>query len=248
MRDRGKPASADDLTRSVRLFGAFLAEQSDPRRFYGLIADDAVRLVLEHTSLDGRLVADFGGGPGYYTRAFRAAGARCVLVDADPGELALAGPPDPAAVVARVEQSPLPDRSVDIAFSSNMLEHVPDFESACDAMARVVRPGGLLVVSFTVWFGPWGGHETSPWHYLGGARAARRYTRAHGVPPKNLFGESLYAVHVRDALRWCALVRDFEVVEMRPRYLPPWSAAVLRVPLVREVLTWNLWMVMRRST
>ncbi|QNN53033.1 class I SAM-dependent methyltransferase [Nocardioides mesophilus] len=239
--------SADGLRRSVRLFRAFREEQSDPRGFYGLIADDAVRQVARHALVRGRLVADFGGGPGFYTRAFRAAGARTVLVDADPVELTLDGPADRSAVVGRVEQSPLADRSVDIAFSSNMLEHVPDFASACDAMARVVRPGGLLVLSFTVWFGPWGGHETSPWHYFGGNRAARRYARTHGVPPKNLFGSTMYAAHVRDGLRWSAQARDFEVLELRPRYLPPWAAVVLRLPLLREVLTWNLWMVLRRT-
>lgn len=239
-------AGSDGLRRSVRLFRAFLTEQSDPRGFYALIADDAVRLVRRHERIEGKLVADFGGGPGHYTRAFRTAGARTVLVDADPVELALDGRPDRSAVVARVEQSPLADRSVDIVFSSNLLEHVPDFACACDAMARVVRPGGLLVLSYTVWFGPWGGHETSPWHYLGGARAARRWTRRHGVRPKNRYGETMFAAHVRDALAWCDHASDFEVLELRPRYLPPWAAGLVRVPVLRELLTWNLWLVMRR--
>ena len=35
-------------------------------------------------------------------------------------------------------------------------------------MVRVTKPGGLVFVSYTVWWGPWGGHETAPWHYLGG--------------------------------------------------------------------------------
>ena len=32
---------------------------------------------------------------------------------------------------------------------------------------------------------------------------------------------------------------------MVPRYLPAWSAPVLRVPGVREVVTWNLLLVLR---
>lgn len=242
------PDFADDLRRSVRLFRSFLTEQADPDGFYRLIADDALALVGKHTSLTGKLVADFGGGPGYYTKAFRSAGARTVLVDADPAELTLRGPADPAAVVARVEASPLADESVDIAFSSNLLEHVPDFDAACDAMARVVRPGGLLVLSYTVWFGPWGGHETSPWHYLGGRRAAERYRRRTGTPPKNVYGANMFAAHARDGLRWSSARADFEVLEERPRYLPPRARAVLRVPAARELLTWNLWQVLRRKT
>ena len=49
-------------------------------------------------------------------------------------------------------------------------------------MARVVRPGGLVYCSYTLWLSPWGGHETSPWHFLGGHRAARRYEQRHGHP------------------------------------------------------------------
>ena len=235
-----------ELGRSVALFRAFLSEQSDPEAFYGLNAADAVRLVQRHRSVHGLLVADLGGGPGYYSQAFRAAGARPVLIDVDLEELRGRGAADPAAVVALVEQSPLADRSVDIAFSSDLLEHVPDFDAACDAMARVVRPGGLLVMSYTVWFGPWGGHETSPWHYLGGHRAARRYERKHGTRPKNELGATMFRAYVRDGLAWAARAADFEILETRPRYLPSACRFLLRVPVLREVLAWNVWIVLRR--
>ena len=58
-----------------------------------------------------------------------------------------------------------------------------------DEMVRVTRPGGLIFLSYTLWWGPWGGHETSPWHYLGGGRAARRYERRLGHRPKNVYGD-----------------------------------------------------------
>ena len=68
-------------------------------------------------------------------------------------------------------------------------------------MLRVTRPGGLAVLSYTVWLGPFGGHEMGLSHYLGGARAAERYTRKHGHRPKNDYGSSLFAVSVSDGLR-----------------------------------------------
>jgi SAM-dependent methyltransferase len=40
---------------------------------------------------------------------------------------------------------PVPDGSVDIVFSSNVLEHVPNFEQICAEFARVLRPGGFCV-------------------------------------------------------------------------------------------------------
>ena len=64
-------------------------------------------------------------------------------------------------------------------------------------MLRVTRPGGLAILSYTVWLGPFGGHEMGLTHYLGGARAADRYTRKHGHRPKNDYGSSLFAVSAR---------------------------------------------------
>jgi SAM-dependent methyltransferase len=232
----------------VRLFRSFLTEQTDPDGFYGLIADDAVALVAEHVEIAGKTVADFGGGPGFYSAAFREAGASTVLIDADIDEIRLHGRRTPGSVVGLAERAPLPDGAVDIAFSSNLLEHVRDLAGTCDEIVRVVRPGGVAVLSYTIWLGPWGGHETSPWHLLGGHRAARRYQRKHGRAPKNVFGTSMFAASVTDGLRWLRSRPDLEVLDLRPRYLPRWSSFLLRIPFLRELLTWNLWIVVRKPS
>lgn len=229
----------------MRLFRSFLTEQTDPDGFYGLIAEDAADLVAEHVDLAGLEVADFGGGPGFYSQAFRQRGARTVLVDADLDEIQLHGRRTPGSVVGLAEQAPLRDGAVDVAFSSNLLEHVADLGGTCDEIVRVVRPGGVAVLSYTIWLGPWGGHETSPWHLLGGRWAARRYERKHGRPPKNRFGETMFPASVADGLAWLRSRPDLEVLDLRPRYLPRWSAPLLRIPFLREFLTWNLWIVVR---
>jgi len=36
------------------------------------------------------------------------------------------------------------------------------------------------------------------------------------------------------------------LVDAVPRYLPGWTRPVLRVPVAREFLTWNLLLVLRR--
>ncbi|MCW2754015.1 MAG: SAM-dependent methyltransferase [Marmoricola sp.] len=234
------------LVRSVRLFRSFLTEQTEPRGFYGLIADDAVDLVAAHVDLAGATVADFGGGPGFYSEAFRRAGARTILIDADLDEIQLHGRRTPGSVVGLAQQAPLADGAVDVAFSSNLLEHVRDLGEVADEIVRVVRPGGVAVLSYTIWLGPWGGHETSPWHLLGGHRAARRYERKAGHPPKNVFGTSMFPASVADGQRWLASRGDLEVLDLRPRYLPRWSSFLLRIPVLRELLTWNLWIVVRK--
>ena len=63
---------------------------------------------------------------------------------------------------------PFADNSVDICLSSNVAEHVPRPWQLGGEMLRVTRPGGLVVLSYTVWLGPFGGHEMGLTHYLGG--------------------------------------------------------------------------------
>src|SRR5208283_3659937 len=71
------------IIRSIELFKAFRVEQRDPDMFYQLLAADSVAQVAAHVPLAGRLVLDVGGGMGYFTDAFRGAGATCVLVEPD---------------------------------------------------------------------------------------------------------------------------------------------------------------------
>lgn len=232
---------------AFRLLRAFTSEQSDPNRFYSLLATDSVALVERHTALEGRRVVDIGGGAGYFTSAFRDRGAHCLLVEPDADELYSNGAPGRASVIGDGYWLPLADASVDVCFSSNVLEHVKAWPAMLAEMVRVTRPGGIVFVTFTNWLSPYGGHETSPWHYLGGDRAAARYQRVHGHAPKNRFGTSLHAVSVAEALSWARSAPSAVVVDAVPRYLPSWTRPLVRLPVLREFLTWNLLLVLRRE-
>jgi SAM-dependent methyltransferase len=247
-RHRVDQAASTGMLRSVRLFRLFLAEQADPESFYTGLAEDAVRQVAEHGPLDGRTVVDVGGGGGWFTAAFRARGAHCYLFEPDPVELRFAGNAAPVgAVVADGYWLPVRDGGADVAFSSNVLEHVPDPLGLIEEMIRVTRPGGLVYLSFTNWYSPWGGHEMSPWHYLGPRYAERRYAKRHRREPKHHCGVNLYPVHIGPVLRALRARPDVQVVAARPRYYPRWCAPLVRLPGLREVATWNLMLIMRRT-
>jgi SAM-dependent methyltransferase len=257
-------ASQATLSRSVRLLGEFRFEQRDPARFYGALAKDTVTIVtslwrsVHGTAPTGRTLLDVGGGPGYFATAFGAAGLNYVGVEPDPTE-AHAG----AALAATSDESPagepgagsfvrasgmaLPfaDDSVDVCLSSNVAEHVTDPWRMAREMVRVTKPGGLVVLSYTVWLGPFGGHEMGLTHYLGGARAAERYTRRHGHRPKNDYGSSLFAVSAADGLEWAASTGM--LVAAFPRYHPRWAWWMTRVPVLREFLVSNLVLVLQPS-
>ncbi len=238
----------DGLRRSVALLRAFAVEQSDPGRFYGLLAEDSVGLVARFEPLLGRTVVDVGAGRPEFAAAFSSRGARYLAVDDDLDAVTpLRHAPAPVpAVVADGENLPLADGRVDITFCSNVFEHVHHPGRLGDELVRVTRPGGLVVVAYTNWLSPWGGHETSPFHYLGGRNAARRYTRKYGHQPKNRVDENLFRVSVADGLRWARTQPRARLLSARPRYYPGWASGVVRIPGLREVATWNLLLVLRR--
>ncbi len=236
------------LSRSVTLFRAFLHEQDDPDGFYSVLAADSVAQLSSWTDLPGSTVLDVGGGAGYFADAFRGAGATYVGLEPDAGEMTARGEPEPGTLRGSGEELPIRTGAVDVCYSSNVLEHVRRPWTMADEMVRVTKPGGTIYLSFTPWLSPWGGHETAPWHYLGGHRARRRYRSRTGAEPKNKFGESLFATSAGAAARWARACPDADLLAVLPRYHPWWAAWVARVPGLREFASWNFVVVLRRKS
>jgi arsenite methyltransferase len=101
----------------------------------------------------GWRIADVGCGPGAFAEALTARGAQVTAIDSAPAML--------AAVEARslgcelVEADalslPLATASHDAACLVQVLEYVPDPVAAVREAARVVRPGGAVLVADTDW-------------------------------------------------------------------------------------------------
>lgn len=240
------PYSGWGLRRSWTLFTEHQKKPVDPPpSFYELIAADSVRQLSRYTSIAGQTILDVGGGPGHFRDAFLQAGARYCWIEPDVSDLAV------KEVPGRIRGSalalPVRSDSLDICYTSNVLEHVPDAWQMSSELVRVTKPGGLIYLSFCNWLSPWGGHETAPWHYLGGRRALNRYERRNGEQPKNIFMETLFPYSVADTLAWARNQRNLTVVDALPRYLPSWSKPILKVPGVREVVTWNLLLILRKN-
>jgi SAM-dependent methyltransferase len=234
------------LPRTLRLFRAFRNEQRDPSSFYRLLADDTVQQISRYCHLNGSKVLDVGGASGYFGDAIRDAGGRTLTVEYEWEQIVEHGRRLSYGVQADGQSLPVRGAAFDVAYSSNVLEHVEDPERMLAEMIRVVCPGGIVYVSFTNWLSPWGGHETAPWHYLGGEWAARRYERLHGRPAKNRYGVSLFPLHIGRVLAWVRGCPDVEMLDAFPRYYPQWMRPLVRLAGIREVATWNLAIVMRR--
>lgn len=231
----------------LALFRLFRQEQTNPRALYEVLAERAASSIERQLGpLAGQRVADVGCGPGWYTAALRGRGADVLPIDYSEDELALAGDWPEGAIVGDAMDLPLADANLDGVFSSNMLEHVPDHEAALAEFVRVLRPGGWAYVSWTNWYSPWGGHEQTPFHYLGPELGQRVYERRHGGrAPKHVVGETLFPVHIGPVLRFLRSRRDLDVLQVEPRYWPR-LRPVMRVPVLREVASWNCVVYLRK--
>ena len=110
---------------------------------------DTLSLVLDaFAPIAGRRLLDVGCGPGAMAAALAGHGAR--MTGIDPGAAAIAAArdraPDCTFEAGSAESLPFADGAFDGAVILNALHHVPDPRAALDEAARVVVPGGRIVV------------------------------------------------------------------------------------------------------
>lgn len=126
---------------SAPLFGRFADRWSD--REIGWMADH-----LRETVTPGSVLLDLGGGTGALARRL-AITLSCRVTVVDPSPEMLRYVPDHAGVVAaigRAEDIPFPDGTFDGAVVSDAFHHFSDQDGAAREIARVVRPGGRVLV------------------------------------------------------------------------------------------------------
>ncbi|MER7847692.1 class I SAM-dependent methyltransferase [Kitasatospora sp. NPDC096077] len=105
-----------------------------------------------HGLLDGLpagVALDAACGTGRQTAALLARGHRTIGVDQSPEMIARARERAPQAEfrTGRLEALPLDDDSVDLAVCTMALTHQPEVDGTVAELARVVRPGGRVLIS-----------------------------------------------------------------------------------------------------
>jgi ubiquinone/menaquinone biosynthesis C-methylase UbiE len=100
----------------------------------------------------GQIAADLGAGTGFLTEALVGRGLRVIAVDQSETMLAtlashLAGRGEIEGRLGDAERLPIADGEVDHAFANMYLHHVERPEIAVREMARIVRPGGTVVIT-----------------------------------------------------------------------------------------------------
>lgn len=96
-----------------------------------------------HDFPSGARVLDFGAGTGLQSAILRSMGFDVVAVDLANSSYSNGRTSD--VIEYDGGSIPLPDHSVDVVFSSNVLEHVEDLTAVLSEFARVLRPGGIEI-------------------------------------------------------------------------------------------------------
>jgi SAM-dependent methyltransferase len=105
-----------------------------------------LNLVRQHVDLPAARVLDAGCGMGMYVAAFEREGAQAYGIEIEPDRAGAASQVSSRIALASAEALPWADRSFDLVFSHEVLEHVAHDAQAVREAARVLRPGGRLVV------------------------------------------------------------------------------------------------------
>ena len=180
-----------DYQKLFRLTRERLSSEDNYRAFQRFQGGLLVKFLQSHrVEIDDRLVADVGCGYGGYSLALRDAGAQVVGLDISTGET----PQGLTLIVADALALPVGSDTFDVVICASLIEHIVQPERLLMNLYRVTRPGGIVYLGFPPFYSPRGGHQFSPFHYLG-ERNAVRLARRFGRWRKNLWIKQNYPIN-----------------------------------------------------
>lgn len=221
-----------------KLVFQFLRHGDDPD-FYRLQARDTVRW-LESVGIalgDGVAALDLGCGHGMIGAELATRG--CAVVFADEFNCL-----SPAYSEAEFRQIDIDTADLgilgqyDLVICSNVLEHIPSPDLLIGFIDRLLKPGGRLYLSWTNWLSPWGGHDFSPFHYLGPRHGHLVYDRLFRRERVHTPYVTLFPTSIGGTLKMVRRNPRLRVLSVVPRYYPEF-ASITRIPVLREFLAWN---------
>ena len=229
-----------------KLLAQYLRHADDPG-FYAFQADDAIKW-LERCGVPlgpQTRALDLGCGHGVFGAQLVKRGCRVAFADEENLLLPeLANAPFHKINIDRDDLATL--GQYDLVICSNVLEHLAKPTPFLDAAHKILSPGGKLYLSWTNWLSPWGGHEFSPFHFLGPRRGHLIYDKVLKRKRKHTPFENLYPTYIGATLKHIRQSPTLRLLRAAPRYYNEF-AFLIQLPVLREFLAWNCALLLERK-
>lgn len=222
----------------------------DYRKMQSYIAEKSIgELKAKGLKFSLASVLELGAGRGGYSVVLNRE-SRCFLasdVKKDPWVEQLN---IPFTFVDVSKRFPFESKTFDVIYCSSLIEHVSNPDNLLQESWRVLKPGGILYLSFPPFFSLAlvGGHQFKPFHFLGERLSVRLTNLVRGSNYTNYgaaYGNfGLYPLKIED-VKNRLLAQDFRVLDIFARMIP-FNTARLPGPL-KDLLTWHVCYLAQRS-
>jgi len=228
-----------------KLLARYVKHRDDPG-FYLLQARDAIEWLARCGVALGRETSalDLGCGHGVFGAELVKKGCRVTFADEENFLL----PEIANAPFRKINIDKEPIRSLgtyDLVICSNVLEHLAKPPQFIASIHEILAPGGKFYLSWTNWLSIWGGHEFSPFHYLGARRGHQVYDRVMGHKRKHTPFVNLFPTYIGKMLKLVRSNPRITILKVAPRYYTEF-AFIMNIPGLREFLAWNCAVLIER--
>lgn len=239
------------LLRLLRLARRRFRSDDDYRAMQAYLAEATVAdIEARGVSFKTARVLELGAGRGGYSATLNQAAASFIASDFEKNEY-FEKSDIPFEIVDVSEPFPFGSDTFDLIYCSSVIEHVADPSNMLSESFRVLRPGGVLYISFPPFYSLTmvGGHQFKPFHFLGAKLAVRltNLVRKTDIADYgNAFGNfGLYPLTiggVKKKLR----SHGFEIENLYTRMSPVNTAQLPGI--VADLLTWHVCYLARKPT
>lgn len=193
--------------------------KNDPGGYHELLDELEANFVRRYAT--GRDVLEVGCGTGLVLSRIARFARSAKGIDLSPGMLERAKERGLDVTVGSATELPFENNSFDVTCSFKVLAHIPDLPRALSEMARVTRPGGMILAELY-----------NPNSFRG---VVKRYGPAREIANATVESQVYTAYHTpKDAAALAPA--GCELVDSRGVRIVTPTAFAMRIPIVREVL------------
>lgn len=163
-------------------------------------------------------VLDYGCGLGGYTEFFKTKYRKVIGIDF------MVNRPNGTYISSNLLDYKHPE-PVDFIFCASTIEHIKDQPKLIEQIAKNLKKGGALYLSFPPFYGIIGGHKVKPFHYLPEQLAMWIAKRLGRLKPEvtsyeNMYGTfGLHKTHIKNVEKMLNHF-GFKIIKKKDRYFP----------------------------